>query len=216
MRWSVRVRRVSARHPWLRWTFVSGVAALVAFTVHGRLGGLDERRSQWGELRPVLVARRALAPGDRVSPAEARLEERPVALVPDDALTGLDEVRQGTTTWQWVAAGEVLVTHDLRSTASSSTRLPGGTRGVVVGASGLPAGPGDAVDVVIDGTIAASGLVIDRLDGAGERLASLSATSLLVAVPERMAGRVAAAAAEGRATVVLGAPDDPFSASRRS
>ena len=216
MRWSVRIRRVSARHPWWRWAFVVGVAVLAALTVHRALAGLDERRSQWGELRPVLVARRALAPGDQVSPAEVRLDERPVALVPDNALTALDEVRQGTTTWQWVAAGEVLVTHDLRSTASSSTRLPGGTRGVVLGTSGLPAGPGDAVDVVIDGAIAASGLLIDRLDGSGERLTSLSATSLLVAVPERMAGRVAAAAAEGRATVVLGARDDPLSAIRRS
>jgi len=216
MRWSVRVRRASARHPWWRWAFVGGVAALVALTVHRALGGLDEQRSQWGELRPVVVARRVLAPGDRVSPTDVVLEERPAALVPDDALSGLDDVGRGTTTWQWVAVGEVLVTHDLRSTASTSTRLPGGTRGVVVGASGLPAGPGDVVDVVVDGTIVASGLVIDRLDGAGERLASLSATSLLVAVPEVMAGRVAAAAAEGRATVVLGAPDDPLSASRRS
>ena len=200
MRWLARVRRQHARRPWLRWMAIGMVALVVTATVAQSLGSLDDQRSAWGERHSVWVARRTMAPGHMVSPDDLVLDERPLALLPDAPLAPPAEVPPGARTWQWVAAGEVLVIHDLTATASPAARLPPGTRGVVVPSSALPAGPGDRVEVAIDGATVARATVIDTLT---DRHSGRGDAAVLVAIPERHAAQVAWAVAEGRVVMML-------------
>lgn len=204
MRWLARARQLNARRPWMRWSLVAVVALIVAITVANWTGDLNERRSAWGSLRPVLVARRDLPPGGVVTRDDVFVEERPDALVPAAALHDPAVLTVATRTWQWVAAGETLTSHDLTATASPTLRLPMGTRGVMVGAGALPVTSGDGVELVIDGSQVIPATVIDVIAGRSDALAASGSRSVLVAVAAASAPSVAAAAADGRVTVVLG------------
>lgn len=203
MRWLARVRLVMARRPWMRWALVSTAALVVVVTVAQRLGDLEQRRSAWGQVRSVLVARHDLAPGTPVTVDDVVVDERPAAVVPQRALTSVDALSVTARTWQWVSEGEVLVSYDLETGTSLASRLPVGTRGVVVTAHELPTRSGDAVEVVVDGDVVTEAVVIEVLDGDRGLNRAASTPSLLIAVPERRAAQVATAAAEGRAMVML-------------
>lgn len=204
MRWLARLRLVNARRPWVRWCLVGALALTVAAGVTQRVTDLDDRRRAWGEVVPVVVAARDLAPGDVVSDTDVTIDDRPVAVIPAGSLHDLSALGTGTRTWQWVAAGEVLVAHDLAGVASSAERLPPRTRGVVVASGGLPVAVGDVLEIVMDGERLTTASVVELLpvaSGFGTR--DPSSVPVLVAVPTAAAPMVAAAVAEGRATVVL-------------
>lgn len=204
MRWLAKARRLNAHRPWMRWLGIGLVAFMVATTVTNWSGDISERRQAWGAMLPVLVARRDLAPGEAVTADDVFVEERPAALVPSAALHDADALALTTRTWQWVAAGEVLTSHDLTATSSPGARLPTGTRGVMVGANGLPVVAGDGVELVIDGQRVVPATVIDVISGRSDALGSSASRALLVAVAATLAPPVAAAAADGRVTVLLG------------
>jgi pilus assembly protein CpaB len=209
MRWLARARRGVARHPRVRWVVVGMVALLVTTTVAQRVNDLDHRRRSWGDTTPVLVAVRDLAPGQAVSLDDVITDERPRAVVPSSALEDSSVLGSGARIWQWVAAGEVLLHHDVVGVKSASSRLPPGTRGVIVPSGGLPVTVGDLVDVVVDGDQLATATVIEVMSGAVESWASRATSPpLLVALARWAASRTAAAAAEGRVTVTLAGRDD--------
>lgn len=204
MRWLAKARQLNAHRPWIRWLGVALAAFTVAAMVSSWSGELRDRREAWGALLPVLVARHDLPPGQAVTADDVFIEERPAALVPDAALHHADALTSTTRTWQWVAAGEALTSHDLTATSSPAARLPAGTRGVMVGSNGLPVVAGDGVELVIDGQRVIPATVIDVITGRSDALGSSGSGALLVAVAAALAPSVAAGVADGRVTVLLG------------
>lgn len=204
MRWLARLRLIVARHPWLRWGFVALPALVVGITVTTSTADMDQRRRAWGELRPVVVARQTLAPGDRVLDDDVIVEDRPVALIPVNALSDMTFLTTDTRLWQWVAAGEVLTSHDVTGRSSPSARLPPGTRGLVVGSGGLPVEVGDVVELVIDAERVGTATVVEVMSPRHEVTSgNVSVRPLLVAAPVAVAARTAWAVAEGRVAVLL-------------
>ena len=187
MHFVARARHFLARNPWVYWATVISFAAVVAFVIHQQLSLLEEARQEWGDTRTVLVADVDLDPGN---PIRASNIELPVAALPDSAL---DEIPAGSELRQRVAAGEVLVASDLTRVPGPAARADPGTvvvgltdslsRGVLVG---LP------VQVAAEGIVlAATANVVEIIDDV-----------IFVAVPEREAPAVAAAAHSGLATLL--------------
>jgi hypothetical protein len=204
MRWLARLRLVGARHPWLRWGLIALPALLVALTVATTTADLDQRRRAWGELSPVVVARHSLAPGDTMSLDDVIVEDRPVALIPLDALHDPSTLGADTRVWQWVGAGEVVTSHDVTGRASPSARLPPGTRGLVVGSGGLPVAVGDVVELVVDAEPLGTATVIEVMAPRNDSAPGNAVVRpLLIAAPAVGAARLAWAVAEGRVTVLL-------------
>jgi len=135
----------------------------------------------------VLVARRHHEPGDLLM---ADLVELPVAALPADAL--VDAPAAGRIR-QRVAAGEVLTTVDVTGVAGPAALAEPGT--VVVALSDPLARsvvPGLHVEVAADGLVLADDAVVtDVVDDV-----------IFVAVTERDAAAVAAAAQQGTASLV--------------
>lgn len=208
MRWSARLRRFTARHPRLRWVGIALAALWVGGATAQYLGDVDRQRNAWGRTATVVIARRDLPPGTVLTEADVMIGERPTAMVPTDALDDLVELPAGSRTWQWVSAGEVLVQRDLRSSGSPASRLPAGTRGVVIASRGLPAQAGDVVAIAVDGVWATDAPVIDVVTARGDWGGAGAPDSLLIAVPQRHAAKVASAVVADRATVMLAAPPD--------
>jgi Flp pilus assembly protein CpaB len=109
-------------------------------------GAAAAERRRWGDVQPVVVAVRALDPGDVLRGVEVRLV--PAALVPSGALRS---VRDATVVSS-IAAGEIVLESRVTpgGLSAAAARLPTGTRGVAVpvGQAPLPVEIGDRVDVV--------------------------------------------------------------------
>jgi Flp pilus assembly protein CpaB len=140
-----------------------GAAALGAAAISAALadGYGDRVASGYGELRPVLVAGRALAAGERIDPeVAARFEVRrvPARFVPPGALSTAPQAI-GMVARVPVPSGSYLLASELRPPGSGSkpgSMLGRGRRPVQIGVSGagalLAAGPppqGTRVDVVV-------------------------------------------------------------------
>jgi hypothetical protein len=95
---------------------------------------------------------------------------------------------------QRIAAGEMIVTHDVSPTDAPQSRIPAGWLAVAVAEPvGSGASVGDAVSVATGGiVVAADGLIVGV---AGE--------ALLVAVPADEAAQVAQAASTGDVAVLI-------------
>jgi hypothetical protein len=182
-----RARLVLARRPWLYWVAVGALAAAAAFAVHTGQTSIDAERQRWGTTRAVLVATRALEPGDTLF---AELVDLPVAVLPDDALS---EVAPGTRTRQRVTRGDVLTRVDVTSRHGPAALADPAT--VVVALSDPLArdvAEGLAVQVVADGVVlAASAIVSAVVDDV-----------VFVAVSEPDGPAVAAAAQRGAASLL--------------
>ncbi len=184
---AARARLLLARRPWLYWSVVVAIAALLATSVHQRLGSLDDARQEWGETRQVLVAREPLTPGGPILVDEARL---PVAAVSPEAL---GELPAGARLRHHVARGDVLTTLDVTARPGPAARAEVGT--VVVGLTD-PLGPyapiGAPVLIAADGLLLAdTATVVDVIDDV-----------VFVAVAADDGPAVAAAAQHGVATLL--------------
>lgn len=184
---AARARLVLARRPWVYWAVVATFAALAVVAVENQMASVDAERNGWGTTRQVLVARRHHEPGDLLM---ADLVELPVAALPTDAL--VDASASGRVR-QRVAAGEVLTAVDIADVAGPAALAEPGT--VVVALSDPLARsvvPGLRVDVAADGLLLAdSATVADVVDDV-----------IFVAVAERDAAAVAAAAQQGIASLM--------------
>lgn len=191
-----RYRLRALARPARRWLVGLALAALTFALVHRVAARAEAARTAWGTTRAVLVARRDLQPGDRVDRSAVRLQDRPRALVADDAL-GDEALDDPPTLAAPALAGEPIRRAQL---TGPGRRVPAGRRGIAVPRPvGLTLTPGDRVDVV---------------DGVQGGIASRAATVLWTAGDEVVLGvstdevsAVARAVAAGRVLVVLTGDD---------
>jgi SAF domain len=185
-----RVRLVLARSPWLYWAVVAALAGAAGLFVMRAADGVEAARESWGDSRRVLVATRDVEPGDLLDGA-ADLRPLPAPMLPPDAVTELEE---GAVARQRIAAGEVVVAHDLGPSGAPQTLIPSGWLAVAISepvASG--ARVGNAVSVATGGVVLATEGIVVGLVG----------EALLVAVPADIAPQVAQAASTGDVAVLL-------------
>jgi hypothetical protein len=180
-------RLVLARRPWLYWAMVIALAAGVALTFNAQLSALDTARASWATTRTVLVAERALQPGDVI---ETRRVDLPIAAIPPGALERLPDA---ATLSQRVGQGEVLTDVDVTTQPGPAARADPGTVVVAVpDQSSRAAAVGLRVQVAADGQILASSATIVGVD---EGIS-------FVAVPAADGATVAAAARDGLTTLL--------------
>ena len=185
-----RVRHVLARRPWLYWLAVLLLGAAAGLVVADAIAGVEAARRSWGATRPVLVAADDVAPG-QVLADHVEVRTRPGPMVPTGAV---EELPPAATARQRIAAGEMVMAHDVAATDGPQALIPEGWRAVAV-AELVPSGAavGDEVTAASGGIVVAdAGLVVAQL-----------AESVLVAVPADVAAQVAHAAVTGELTLLL-------------
>jgi hypothetical protein len=180
-------RLVLARRPWLYWAIVTVLAAGVAVAVHQQSSALDAARDDWRTTRTVLVAERALDPGDTIA---TRRVDLPVAALPPGAL---EELPDRAALSQRIGIGEVLTDVDITTRPGPAAR----------------ADPGTVVLAVPDPLSRASFVGLRVLVAAEGQVLSSTATIVevddgvsFVAVPEADAASVAAATQAGSTTLL--------------
>jgi hypothetical protein len=186
-----RVRLLLARSPWLYWAFVAALAACAGYLVMRAASNVEAARDEWGSARTVIVAIGDVAPG---APLVGVVERRelPAPMVPPAALEAVDEAAIAR---QPVAAGEVIVAHDVAPSGAPQSLIPPGWLAVAV-SEPVPAGAGigDAVSVASGGILLApDGVVVATADD----------DVVLVAVPADEAPHVARAASTGDVALLL-------------
>jgi len=185
-----RVRHLLARRPWLYWLAVSSVAIACGLVAARAVAAVEDERQAWGSPRTVVVAAHDLAPGDALD--GATLERAvPLPMVPPDALAAPPA---GAVARQRVAAGEMLVGHDIAATAGPQALIPPGWQAVAVAE---PVATGAAVG---DRVVAAGGGIVLAPSGV---VVAVLAEGVLVAVPSADAPAVAQAATTGELTLLL-------------
>lgn len=191
VRFSVAVRRVLARRPWIYWAVAASAVIATMATVLERVERIDAARDAWGEAQQVLVASADASPGE---PLEITTREVPMAIVPQAALAA----DQGAVyvARQHVLAGEIVTEADVGSTDASGPLAlvpPGWLAVAFVESPASGAKVGDRVRVAADGVVlSAEALVVGRQDDA-----------TLVAVPEEVAPVLPAAAESGGLALLL-------------
>jgi Flp pilus assembly protein CpaB len=186
------------------WPAVVALAALTASSFAGLTAEARATVARYGSTRAVLVAAVDLPAGVPVPPDAVRTEDRPVGLVPADAL---DTLPPGSVTRAPVAAGEVVLGRRLDPSGASAlaAALPDGTRGVAVPRTDtVPAlQPGDRVDVLVAASGLDPGVAPAQPAASGAVVTHVDDLAVLVAVRPHEVGAVAAAAGAGLALVVL-------------
>lgn len=174
------------------------IVAAVAVGVHRTVTAVDTARAAWTGDRVVVVVSRSIEAGEEPQAADVRVEHRPAAVVPDDAVRSLPTgasaaVRLSTGT----VVTESMLTRRARNRTAES--LPIGRVAVVVRTGDLPrlAVRGDVVDVASptwDGPVAtraevlsvegdAVTLAVRELDADATATASLAGPVALVVRP---------------------------------
>jgi hypothetical protein len=185
-----RVRHVLARRPWLYWLAALVLAAGAGLVVADAVAGVDAARRAWGTTRAVVVAADDVAPGQLLAD-HVEVRTRPEPMVPAGAVSELPSTAIAR---QHIAAGEMIVAHDVAATDGPQALIPDGWRAVPV-AEPVPSGAavGDEVTAATGGvTLADDGVVVGLL-----------AEGVLVAVPAEVAPQVAHAAVAGELTLML-------------
>lgn len=188
------------------WLVVLGLAAVTGVAVHLLIDQAAAARARFGETTTVLVARTALAPGDRL---DGRVERRrwPVALQPAGALTRAPARAVAIAP---IGRGEVLVGARVsghgRPGAAALLRPGDRAIAVPVAVAGLPLRVGDRVDVlaVFDAAVDADAAPLDTGPGpvaSDAVVVAVGAEAVTVAVDAGEAPALARALGAG--TVVL-------------
>ena len=193
------------RRPALHWTLAVALAAVTGLTVSSLVGAAAAERDRYGEVVPVLVARRDLPGGHVLGLGDAVVRRLPAALVPPGAV---DRAAEGSVLADDVFAGEAVLAARVapEGLGAVAALLPPGTQGVAVPAdgAGLRLAPGDVVDALAtfdagetaEGpptvAVARDALVVD----VGE-------AGVTLAVTEEQAPRLAFAVVAGVVTLVL-------------
>ena len=182
-------RRLLARHPWVYWLAIGGLASWAYAAAGEHTDAADRARDEWGATTPVLVATSDIAPGDALAGAVSA-HDWPVALAPPGAL---GELADDAVARQHLAAGDLVSTADLAGRGSLAL-VPAGWLAVPVTESPRSgAAAGDRVQVASEGiVVAADALVIGTVD----------ADVTLVAVPASDAPLLPLAADAGALTLL--------------
>jgi pilus assembly protein CpaB len=193
-----RAARRALRSLAVRWIVVAAAAAGAAAQAAAVAADAEAARAAWGDTLEVVVAVRDLPAGRRLATGDVRVEARPVAVIPAEAVRAIPA---GATLRALVVAGEVLVDSRVAPAGLSGVAalVPEGWRAVAVPTSGAgfgsPAPPlhvGDRVDLVAPDVVAAGALVVAVGDDA-----------VTVAVPARDAPAVAEIVATMLVTIAL-------------
>lgn len=207
----MRLRRL-ARSPLAYWVAVVALAAFTASTIAGQVNRAGVQQVQYGALRPVVTAARAVEVGSTVRASDLVVRAMPAAFLPAGAVTATDDA-VGRTALVPLFQGSPVMAGQLAPDGLEGVAalLPPGGRAVAV-----PTGPasvalrrGDRVDVLAtfdpppagqDPTfpVAEAALVVD-----------VGPEAVAVAVDAREAVRVAYAVAAGVVTLVLTAEVRP-------
>lgn len=192
------------RPPPLRLVAVALLAVVVGLGVHRTTSEASAAAARLGETTVVAVARQAVAAGEEIGAGDVELVSRPIAHLPDGAVT-VDPV--GRTVRSAVHTGEVLVEDRLAGSerAGAGALVPAGWRALAVPVieAPVPVAPGDVVDVVASFdpslverdpsiVVATDAVVVDVADDA-----------VTVAVPRSRLTHVAFALANGVVTLAL-------------
>jgi hypothetical protein len=186
----VRIRRLVARHPSVRWSLVTTLAVAAGALVWDAGADVDDARAAWGRTRTVLVAVEPIAPGDRLHDAVER-RQVPEPVVADDAPDHLDA---DAVARQHVGAGEIIGAADVAPGVGRTALLQHGDAAVAI-AEAVPSGarPGERVEVVVGGVVIAGDATV----------LAVEADTVLVAVAVGDAPEVAAATLDGSAALVV-------------
>lgn len=125
------------------------VGAGTTAALRERLADLEARAGAAGDLRPALVAARALTRGTTLDVDDVRVEEVPGPMMPEGALTG-PAAAIGATLSGDASEGEILTEARLARAGPVAALVPEGLRALAVTVA-LPPGllaPGDRVDVL--------------------------------------------------------------------
>lgn len=156
-------RRLVARHPWIHWLVVVGLAVATAAHVLARDDRVEQARATWGDTRPVLVAERAIAPGE---PLVASVRDVPVAIAPDAVVvppSGSDAITY--TARQHLVPGDIVTTVDVVGDGPLPLLPPGWLAVPIVESPPSGAAAGDRVQLASDGLVVAEdALVVGHLD----------------------------------------------------
>jgi hypothetical protein len=164
------------------------LSAAIGLLAKGRLDALEAERASWSETRSVLVAAAPMDPGDRLQVERVELPER---AIPDAAVS---ELASDARLHQRVGRGEIIVAADLVSGVGPALHANDGMIVVGIIDSLSPnAAIGLSVQVSSEGIVLADDATIVGLDG----------EVIFVAVPERNAPVVAAAAQSGFASILF-------------
>lgn len=199
--------RLRLGRPSLFWLAALVLAGCTGLGVARLVGQARAEAARWGVLRPTLVATADLEPGAVLSPSAARVERRPVALVPGAALEAPVE---GHRVVAAIAEGEAVLSSRLAPAGLSATAaaLPRDTVGIAVptGPGSLALEHGDAVDVLVTVDPQSIG---DREPtfpvARGAVVVGVAEEAVTLAVHEQEAPRVAFALTAGVVTLVLSA-----------
>jgi Flp pilus assembly protein CpaB len=75
------------RRPLVFWSLTGALALITGMVVSGAVAGAREARAGYGTARVVAVAAHDIPAGTTIGPGDTRLEERPIAVVPEGTLT---------------------------------------------------------------------------------------------------------------------------------
>jgi Flp pilus assembly protein CpaB len=184
------------------WTSALALALVTGVFIAGVVRGAEDRAARFGDVRTVLIAKRALPQGAVVRAVDVVDRAMPAAFIPDGRL---ETQPVGRTVVVPVAAGEVLL---------ASKLAPAGLSGVAAllrpgeRALALPAGPGtpplslgNRVDVLATAPDGSAADVVAR----AARVVGVDERAVTIAVHPDDAPAVAAALAAGTVTLALAA-----------
>ena len=179
------IRLMVARHPWVYWLTIAGLASLVALGAQRAVAGVDAQRRSWGQQQSVWMTTTAIEPGQVIA---ADRNEVPAAVVPVDAA---DEVHAGMVARQHIGAGEIVTKGDITA-AGAAGLIPTGWSAFAVPASVEHFATGDHVGVYAGDQYLSPGFVV----ATGE-------SDLMVAVPAESAPALAASLLANAVTLAL-------------
>ena len=197
------------RRPRQRRALVVAVAVICGLAVMTVVQRAEQAAAAWGARVPVLVATRDLAAGALLDAGNTRVDKRPGALVPHEAVRALPDDRRLA---EAVYAGEVVREERLAPGRPSevAARVPAGTR-----AMAIPVEPGQMPQVAIGDRVDLLVALPPEVAGAGPPGFALATDVLVVdvndaavtiAVPADTAPRVAVAFGAGAVTLALTGP----------
>ena len=168
--------------------FVVLIAATAGLATHRQLAAVEAERAAWGSTVQVIIAVRDLAPGEAIAVDTMSV---PAAVAPAAALTNLPDDAQLR---QRVTTGEILTTADITATPGPAASV---AAGMAVVALIDPLARSVAVGLDVD--VTSEGVTLT--DGA--TIVSVVDDVVYVAMIERDAPMVAAAAQSGLASLVF-------------
>ncbi len=213
MRRSVRI----IRSPFAYWLVVAVLAVLTGMVAARVMAHAGALASQYGPLRPVVTATRALEPGSVVADGDLEQRRVPSSIRPDGAIDTVAAAR-GRTVLSPLFPGVPVVDEQLApgGRRGLTALLPPGSRAVAVpnGRPGLALVRGDTVDVLAtfdpsDASGSAGGIAPTFPVATGAIVVDIGDESAAVAVTTDEAARVAFAMASGVVTIALASPADP-------